>query len=325
MISQFNKAFPSEDACLDKLFRLRYGHLKTCPECGCNKPYKKLKGRKCYYCPKCYNQIHPMAGTIFHKSSTSLLSWFFALYLFSKSKNGLSAAELERQLGCNYKTSFRMLHKIREMLANDVELIGGVIEVDESFVGGKNKNRHKDKKFERCQGRSFKDKVPVFGMYQRDGKVSAYAIKNTNKENIIPIIESRVRKGAIIMSDEWKAYNGLEKDYNHQFIDHSKGQYAIENITTNRIENFWSNLKRTLKGSYITVSEKYLQNYVNEATFKFNNRGNKAMFNTLLKIVATDPSILPNQPTEHLKGLSKPVTPVKKPEIFFMYRPEKDM
>jgi transposase-like protein len=204
------------------------------------------------------------------------------MYLFSQSKNGVSAKEIERQLGVTYKTAFRMLHKIRSLLTADSALLNGIIELDETFVGGKNKNRHKDKKVKGCQGRSFKDKTPVFGMLQRDGDVKAFVVPNTNTESLIPHAFNHIEKGATVYTDEWYAYGKLSERYTHAEIDHSKGEYADGDITTNRVENFWSNVKRTLSGTHITVSPKYLQNYVNEVAFKFNNRTNKNVFNTLL-------------------------------------------
>jgi transposase-like protein len=229
-----------------------------------------------------------MAGTIFEGSSTPLISWFYAMFLFTKSKNGLSAAELQRQIGVSYGTAFRMLHKIRGLLVSDNEMMSGIIEVDETFVGGKNINRHADKKVENSQGRSFKDKTPVFGAFSRTtGKIYTHVIPDTKAKSIIPIIDSKIEKGSYIMSDEWGAYRNLNKDYQHDIVYHCKGEYTNGNTTTNRVENFWSVFKRTLKGSYISVSRKYLQNYANEVAFRFNNRTNKTMFNTLFNIAAT--------------------------------------
>jgi transposase-like protein len=210
------------------------------------------------------------------------------MFLFTKSKNGLSAAELQRQIGVSYGTAFRMLHKIRGLLVSDNEMMSGIIEVDETFVGGKNINRHADKKVENSQGRSFKDKTPVFGAFSRTtGKIYTHVIPDTKAKSIIPIIDSKIEKGSYIMSDEWGAYRNLNKDYQHDIVYHCKGEYTNGNTTTNRVENFWSVFKRTLKGSYISVSRKYLQNYANEVAFRFNNRTNKTMFNTLFNIAAT--------------------------------------
>ncbi len=281
-INHFKKEYSTDAACLDRIFKLRYKDLNTCPKCKQEATFTRIKTRPCYHCDKCYYQIYPTKGTIFEKSTTPLTSWFYAMYLFAISKNGLSAKELERHLGVTYKCAFRILHQIRSLLENDAELLSGVIELDETFVGGKNINRHKDKKVKGCQGRSFKDKTPVFGMLQRGGNVKAFVVPNTNTESLLPHAFNHIEKGATVYTDEWYAYHGLAKEYTHGKIEHNKGQYADGDITTNRVENYWSNVKRTLKGCYITVSPKYLQNYVNECSFKYNHKGNKNLFNELL-------------------------------------------
>ncbi|HLP50981.1 MAG TPA: IS1595 family transposase [Chitinophagales bacterium] len=282
-INIFKKEYSTEAACLDRILKLKYPDLKTCPKCNREATFTRIKTRPCYHCDKCYYQIYPTVGTIFEKSTTPLTSWFFAMYLFTASKNGLSAKELERHLGVTYKCAFRMLHKIRSILENDKDLLSGVVELDETFVGGKNINRHYDKKIQGCQGRSHKDKTPVFGMLERGGNVVAKVVKDTKIQSIIPIAKRTIEEGSIVCTDEYSAYDSSRPDYIHERVNHNIGQYANGDVTTNRIENFWSNVKRTLKGSYITVSPKYLQNYVNECTFKYNNKGNKNLFNELLE------------------------------------------
>ncbi|OJV27529.1 MAG: hypothetical protein BGO32_02830 [Bacteroidetes bacterium 37-13] len=232
------------------------------------------------------HQIHPTKGTIFEKSTTPLLIWFYSMFLFSKSKNGLSASELERQTGVNYKTAWRILMKIRQLTNTDTSLNTGVFELDETFIGGKNKNRHWDKKVANSQGRSFKDKTPVFGVYQRGGKVNAYVVDNTKAESLVPIIQQNVVKDSVVYTDEWTAYSSLNKDYQHSFVLHNRKQYKFEDCCTNGIENFGSVLKRTLGGSYIHVNKEYLQQYVNEVAFRYNNR-NSEVFNELVSLISS--------------------------------------
>lgn len=283
-IAAFRKDYPSDSACLDKIFELKFGHLTTCPKCNQPTTFRRVTTRTCYQCAKCYHQIHPLKNTIFEKTTTPLTDWFYAMYLFSQSKNGTSAKYIERQLGCTYKTAFRMLHKVRSLLESDIELLEGVFELDETYIGGKNKNRHMDKKFENCQGRSTVDKAAVFGLLNRQGKVVAYQIPDVSADTLEPIIEATIQKGSEVHTDEWKSYNGLTKlNYDHKKVYHNRGQYADGDTTTNRVENYWSNVKRTLKGSYITVSKKYLQNYVNECSFKFNHRKDKNLFSLLIQ------------------------------------------
>lgn len=282
-ITQFRKDYSTDNQCLDKIFSLKYEDLKICPKCQQETIFRRVLTRTCYQCVKCYHQIHPLKNTIFEKTTTPLNLWFYAMYLFSQSKNGVSAKEIERQLGTTYKTAFRMLHQIRSLLETDIELLDGIFELDETYIGGKNKNRHKNKKYKNCQGRSTIDKEAVFGLLNRGGKVVAYKVPDVSKDTLTPIIEATIQKGSTVNTDEWKSYNGLSKlDYDHKKVYHNIGQYADGDTTTNRVENYWSNVKRTLKGSYITVSPKYLQNYINEVSFKYNNRTNKQMFNTLL-------------------------------------------
>jgi transposase-like protein len=264
-ISNFRTDFPDDNACLDKVFSLRYGSQTHCSKCDNVFSYTRVKGRQCYQCDKCYHQIYPCAGTVFENSKTPLL--------FTASKNGVSAKEIERQLGVTYKCAWRMLKHIRILMgSHKTAMFGGSMELDETFVGGKNINRHKDKKVEKSQGRSFKDKTPVFGMFEREtGQVKAFVVPDTKGKTLKPIIYSQIETGANVYTDEWIAYRGIDKYYNHQFVDHSKGQYADGDNSTNRIENVWSCFKRTIKGSYIKVSRKYLQLYVDESVFRFNN------------------------------------------------------
>lgn len=167
-----------------------------------------------------------------------------------------------------------MLHRIRKMFSDCIQArsIVGTIEADETFVGGKNKNRHADKKIKYSQGRSFKDKTPVLGLLNRDTKqVYTFVVRNTSRQEIQPIVYQYVVHGSVFYSDEWSAYKGLNSVYNHEFIDHSRKQYVNGNVHTNTIEGFWSHLKRGLIGTYHSVSRKHLQKYCDEFSFKYNN------------------------------------------------------
>ncbi|QES88404.1 IS1595 family transposase [Rhizosphaericola mali] len=286
-ISNFMKDYPNEDACLDKVFSLRYEGC-VCPKCNQVGTYKRTKHRRSYQCSKCGNQLYPTKDTIFEKTTTPLTYWFYAIYLYSTSKNGVSAKELERALDVCYKTALRMSHQIKKLMQdNSFDLLEGTIECDETFVGGKNKNRHKDKKVEKCQGRSFKDKTPVLGILERGGRVKCFVVDNTRKESIQPLINSNVKKNSTVFTDEWHGYNGLSSRYNHLFVDHGRGQYVDGNIYTNTLEGFWSHVKRTINGSYIHVSKKHLQKYIDEVSFRYMHKlyqGN--LFNEILNRIA---------------------------------------
>jgi transposase len=288
-IKQFLEEYSTEDKCLDKIYKLTCGG--ACDKCGEVKTFVRVKGRRCYQCPKCYYQVYPTAGTVFEKTRTPLTYWFFAIFLFTVSKNGLSACELQRHLGVTYKTAFRMLHQIRTLIENDESLFSGVVELDETFIGGKNKNRHWDKKVKNSQGRSYQDKTPVFGVLERGGRVNAYAIADTKGDTLKPLVYKYVELDSVIMTDEYNAYRGLSVYYDHQICDHSRRQYVNGDCSTNGLENFWSIVKRSINGSYIKVSKKYLQLYLNECVFRFNNRKSPNLFSDLLGCLSSKPSL----------------------------------
>jgi transposase-like protein len=169
-IDEFRAEYSNDDACLDKIFQLRYNSF-ICPKCYSDKTFTKVKDRRSYQCPSCGFQVYPTVGTVFEKTTTPLTYWFLAIYMQTTTRNGVAAKELERTLNVCYKTALRMAHQIKILMANtqNKNPLTGVIEMDETFIGGLNKNRHEDKKIPQSQGRSTKDKVPVFGMVKRGG------------------------------------------------------------------------------------------------------------------------------------------------------------
>lgn len=280
-IQQFRTQYPHEDACLRHLFLSRHPTETPCPKCRHTGSYRRIKNRPAYQCGKCGNQIYPMKGTIYEKSRTPLMYWYYALFLFVKSKRGLTAKELQRQLGVTYKTAHRMLMQIRSALPPPEGPLDGTVEIDETFVGGRNKNRHAHKKAPRAQGRNFMDKTPVLGALQRNGRVQATVVPDTSAQSLQPVVRRWVKPGAHIITDEWGGYKGLSAIYVHSRVYHSRKQYANGANSTNGIENFWSGLKRTL-GCYIRVSRKHLQKYVDECVYRFNQRNNPFIFRDLL-------------------------------------------
>jgi transposase len=286
-IKEFREAYPNDDACLDKIFQLRYSNL-ICPKCENDQPFKRVKNRRSYQCPCCGFQVYPTKDTVFEKTTTPLTFWFYAIYLQTTTRNGVAAKELERQLCVSYKTALRMAHQIKLLMTdNNPEPFTGVIQADESFIGGLNKNRHADKKVPESQGRSTKDKTPVFGMVDMEGRVSAQVVENTSGRTILPIIANAVVKDAsILVTDEWSAYRGLSNEYAHVVISHLNHEYARGAFNTNRIEGFWSQLKRTIKGTHVHVSKKHLQKYVDEVAFRYMHKDKQdVMFETILSRV----------------------------------------
>lgn len=287
-ITQFRNDYPNDDACLHKIFELHYNNL-ICPKCENDKPFTRVKARRSYQCPACGFQLYPTQGTVFEKTTTPLTYWFYAIFLQTTTRNGVAAKELERQLNVCYKTALRMAHQIKKLMADKhADPFTGIVSFDETFIGGRNINRHADKKIEKSQGRSIKDKTPVFSMHTNDGKVRAFVVKDTSGITLRPIIDANVKKDScVLVSDDWKAYKGLSKDdYKHVVINHSSGEYARGAFHNNRPESFNAVLQRTIKGTHIHVSDKHLQKYVDEVSFRWMHKDQQdTMFETILSRV----------------------------------------
>lgn len=269
-VRQFFQQFPSDEACLEHLFNVRFGQGHTCPKCEREAKWYRLASEQAYSCQWCGHHIHPMVGSIFEKSRTPLQLWFYAIFLFTTSKHGVSAKELQRQLGVTYKTAWRMAGLIRDhMAAIDGETpLGGsgkVVEVDETFVGGKTKGMDWRKR-----------KTVVMGMMERDGDVMLKVVPDQRATTLVPTIHENIVAGTEIHTDELQAYNkfmGANTKYTHKTVNHSDGEYAKpDGTTTNSIENFFGHLKRSIGGTHISVSPKYLEAYVKEFEYRFNRR-----------------------------------------------------
>jgi transposase len=264
-ILQFQERYPDDDTCLEEIFQNRYGATKICPDCGKQTNFSKVEGRKCWACQWCGFQLHPLADTIFHKSDTSLVKWFFAIYLFASSKNGVAAKELERQLGVTYKTAWRMAKQIRLLFEENKSKLSGIVEADETYVGGVRRGK---------RGRGAAGKTIVVGMVERErGRIVAQVVGDVKSSTIKPLIRKNVRLGSTLMTDEFKSYDNIRKEgYKHRRVNHGSKQYVRGNSHTNTIEGFWSQLKRSIHGTYHAVSPKYLQHYVDEFSFRYSKR-----------------------------------------------------
>lgn len=268
-IKDFQKEFPNDDVCLDHIFAQRFGDLPDF-----NKYYRVTK-RKCYAHSVTGQQIHPLAGTIFHKSATKLTNWFYAIFLMSQSKNGVAAKEIERHLGVTYKCAWRMAKQIRQLMAQSPSMLSGTVEADETYIGGKGGNNKR--------GRGAENKTAVVGMVEREGEVRATAVADVSSSTISPLIRKNVEIGANLMTDEFRSYNSMAVDYNHQKITHSAKEYVRGEVHTNTIEGFWSQLKRSIDGTYHQISKKYLQAYVDEFAFRYNHCASEIhLFSVLL-------------------------------------------
>lgn len=273
-ILQLVTYFKDEKMCLKYLQASLYGEGRmVCPRCKHEDPYKYQDGIT-FKCRVCTHKFNAKGGTIFSDSRLPLLKWFMAMYLIGSHKKGISSCQLARDLGVTQKTAWHMAHKIRKSMQQvSYEQLDGVIEIDETFVGGKNKNRHKDKKVKKYEeGRMYPDKTPVFGMLKRNGEVRTFVVADTTKKSLRPIIRENIKEKSTVYSDDWGAYDTLYRRYNYDSVKHSVGRYRDGDTCTNGIESFWSHLKRSIIGIYHKVSPKHLQKYVDEVTFRFNHR-----------------------------------------------------
>ncbi len=261
-INEFNRQFPDDAACLDYIFDARHPDGGFCQSCGRTNTFYRVAARRCYSCANCGHQIHPCEGTIFHKSSTSLKTWFYAMFLMTASKNGVSAKELERQLGVTYKTAWRMAHQIRKLMNQGGDMLSGVVEADETFVGGR-----------RPQALARTNKTVVAGLLERGGDVKAKVVSNVAASSLMPHLVRNVEPGSKLCTDEWKGYNYAKKyGYIHATVEHGREEYVRAEVHTNSIEGFWSQLKRSVNGTFHQVSREHLQAYVNEFCFRYNHR-----------------------------------------------------
>lgn len=267
--------FPNEDSCIKYLEQLLWGGVPVSPFDETSKVYK-CKGHN-YKCKNTGKYFTVKTGTMFDNTKLKLQKWFIAIWLVTVHKKGISSLQLSRDVKISQKGAWFLLQRIRVCLGiENSNKLEGVVEIDETFVGGKNKNRHRDKKVPMCQGRSYKDKTPVLGMLQRGGKLTAFVVPNTQKNTLQPIIKNYVDPKSILITDEWQAYRGLNSKYDHRFVDHSKKEYvnlSDKSIHSNSIEGFWGIFKRGMIGIYNHVSRKHLQLYVTEFVYRYNMRG----------------------------------------------------
>lgn len=266
-IKQFQSKFPTDDACLEHLFKTRYGAKPVCSRCGLAGGFHRLRGLPAYTC-NCGNHLHPMAGTPFERTRTPLTTWFHVMFLFCASRNGVSAKEVQRQTGVTYKTAWRLCNEIRKYMGwvdGDAPLGGdgptsNPVEVDKAFLGGKDK-----------MGQD--DKAIVLGMAERDGDVMTRIIPDRGWWAVSRAMKDNVVEGSMVYTDEANTFKTLRNlGYRHASINHGAKEYVRGPVHTNTIEAFWSHLKRSIAGTYVSVSKKHLQSYLHEFEFRHNLR-----------------------------------------------------
>jgi len=275
-VNDFRRDFPDDTTCLQWLKNYRYPKGIYCWICGRVTKHHLMTTRRSYSCQECGNHVHPTAGTIFHKSTTALTTWFYAIYLMASTRGGISAKQIQRETGVTYKTAWRMFKLIRSRLDEKTSPFTGNVEADESYFGGK--------KLGGKRGRGSENKTPVLGIAERKGKIVAIATPNVRTETVLPIIAACVKRKATIHTDEFSVYDRLENmGYKHNRILHAEKVYAIGDIHTQTIDGFWGNVKNGIKGVYHHVSPKYLQHYLNEYSFRYNHRNDETpMFKSFL-------------------------------------------
>lgn len=269
---KFQKQFPNDEACLEHLMEKRYGgtHI-DCPKCHERARFYRLTRDRAYLCQFCKHHIYPTAGTFMHRSRLPLHKWFLAMFMFTTSRHGVAAKELERQLDVSYPTAWRMGHLIRQHMADtDGEMpLGGTVEADETYVGGRVSGK----------GRAYKgNKTAVFAMLQRGGDVMAKVVPNVRKKTLQPIIRDNVKAGSTVYTDELRSYLSLPASgYKHDTVNHGFGEYVRGLCHVNGVEGFWSRLKNSIRGTHVHVSGYWLENYVKEFEYRYNRRKNPGL------------------------------------------------
>jgi transposase-like protein len=287
-ITQFRNDYPNNDACLDKIFQLRYKNI-VCPKCESDKPFNRVKNRKSYQCSCCAFQLYPMEGTIFEKSTTPLIQWFYAIYLQTTTRNGVSAKELQRAMSICYTTALRMNHQIKKLMAGkkDRTLLKGIVQIDEVYLGQSliTMSNKKRAQFKEEDLTKFDNKTGVMGFVSDNNEIKFEVM--TDAKTFKERVKNNVSKDSIIVTDSHIAYEGLNLHYKqHEVVNHSIRQFKKGQFHTNSVESAWAILRRTIYGTHIHVSPKYLQLYVDEVAFRLMNKNNQdVMFETILSHV----------------------------------------
>ena len=266
-LPSLKRDFPTEEACLDFIFDTLHSR-----KCSCGGVYARLKDRKQYQCSKCRFQIAPMVGTIFEKSPTPLSLWFQAVLAFSSSKSGISSKQMQRQLEVTYKCAWRILNQIRKALKQGGQL-DRVVEVDATHIGGINKK----------SATRYDNKTPVMVAIQRSGEMRAEVAKNLTMEEHKNFMEKYIKSGSIVLTDGARIYKNSTKGYTRLSVEYRKGEYVRGSVHINKVETFFSHLKRSLRGTHKSISRQHLQSYLDAFVFHYNNRhSDKARFEALL-------------------------------------------
>lgn len=261
-IVSLRKQFPTEDAFLDFIFDTLHTR-----KCSCGGTYRRLKGRKQFYCTKCLHQIAPTAGTIFHKSDTPLTLWFHAIMVFSNAKSGISAKQLQREIEVTYKTAWRMLRLIRKAIPQSEEPLSGDVEMDAGYFGGKGKAGKDNKDL----GKVMKAKSVIMAAKERGGRIRASVVPDASARSHKNFLWQNVSTNSRLITDSTMVLNKVAVGYDRHMVDHHRGEYVRGDIHVNSIETFWAHVKRSIRGTHKVVSKKYLQSYLDGFVFHANS------------------------------------------------------
>ncbi len=277
-VKQFFARFPDDDACLKHIMEVRHGLRHLCEACGVEATFHKITGRRAFACSQCGDHVYPCAGTVLQDSRTPLQLWFYAIYLFVTTRHGVSARELQRQLGVTLKCAWRMGHKIRELTkgADKQVMLFGHVEIDEAYVGGVRSGGK--------SGRGAPGKTIVLGLKKRGGRLHTEIIRDVKTNTIRKIVERTVAEGSTISTDEFASYGLLEVSaYEHGTVRHSLNEYVVGKHHTNNVESFWRLFKASIRSTHIHISPKYFDKYLREFTFRSNFRAvENGMFDLLV-------------------------------------------
>jgi transposase-like protein len=288
-LTEFTDYFSDEVTCVAHFTESRFRNGEYCPHCQHDKIYKCADGKR-YHCAKCKQDFTIRTKTVFGDSKLPLRKWYMAVYLLSTTSKGISSVQLAKHLGVTQKTAWFMAHRIRAAKPQNKAPLSGRVEVDETFVGGKDKNKHAAKRPH--QGRGPVGKVAVAGIVARGGNVVAKVIPDTSREVLHGFIAENVQAGSTVHTDEHRGYCGL-KNFKHEVIRHSFREYVSGQNHTNTIESFWALFKRGYMGVYHQMSKKHLQRYVNEFAFRFNRRANEmqTVFSNVVDNIVQTPNL----------------------------------
>ena len=268
-IYSFMMLFPDEASALRYIEKTLWGDLPICPYChGTN--MTKRPSRKGHLCKKCRKDFTIRIGNIFENANIGLHKWLYAMYLFVTSRKGIPSLQLSKEIGSTQKSAWFLLQRIRASCKQSMQLLGGIAEIDETYIGGREKSRHEAKKTPNSQGGANKD--IVMGFKERDGKIKAYIIPNVKHETLKFMIDANIKKESTICTDELKGYYNMD-NYTHLKVNHSAKEFVNGMASVNGVESFWALLKRGYHGTYHNFSTKHLSRYVNEFVFR-QNEGN---------------------------------------------------